>query len=155
MLLNVENLINDFVEVAILSGFHISQDDVLHEALPAPHRPASLPKNKQAVYFFSMPTSEIMVLKVGKVGSKSNARFLSQHYNPNSSRSNLSASLLKHPEVWSQLGISDDLSSSNVGDWIKQNVDRENFYLDAQHGKILLSLLEIFLQSRFNPIFEG
>jgi len=155
MLLDVENLISDFIEVASISGFYVNRDDILYQALPAPHNPVNLPKNKQAVYVFSMPASNNKILKVGKVGPKSNARFLSQHYNPKSSNSNLSASLLKHPEMWMQLGISGGINLSSVGDWLKQNTDRENFYLDIRHGKYLLSLLEIFLQSRFNPIFEG
>ncbi|MCP4142694.1 MAG: hypothetical protein GY755_20835 [Chloroflexi bacterium] len=155
MLSNIEKLLDDFVKVANISGFDIDYKTVVYEAWPAPHKPKSLPVNKQAVYVFSMPTSTKKVLKVGKVGSKSNARFLSQHYNPNSSKSNLSSSILKHSEMRLELGVGDDFDTLNIGSWVKENVDRENFYIESQHGKLLLSLLEIFLQCRLKPIFEG
>lgn len=154
MIDNVQNLISDFVAVAKLAGFSISSVDIEHEMLHAPHHPASLPIGKQAVYVFSLTNASKLVLKVGKVGSNSNARFLSQHYNPKSSNSNLSKSLLKDQSVWVKLEIS-DLSEINVGEWIKQNTDRDNFYLNSDFGLPLLSLLEVFLQCRLQPIFEG
>jgi hypothetical protein len=48
-----------------------------------------------------------------------------------------------------------DLSEDNVGDWIKANVHRMNFLMDAECGIRLLSLLESFLQCRPEPKFEG
>jgi hypothetical protein len=59
------------------------------------------------------------------VGPKSQARYTSQHYNPQSSNSNLAESLLS---VGSELGLS-ELSESNASTWIKNNVDRVNFLL--------------------------
>jgi hypothetical protein len=154
MIDNVQSLISDFVTVARLAGFSIASVDITHEMLHAPHRPVSLPFGKQAVYVFSLTDVPQLVLKVGKVGSNSNARFLSQHYNPKSSNSNLSKSLLKDQSVWVKLGIS-NLSEINVGEWVKQNTDRDNFYLNSDFGLPLLSLLEVFLQCRLQPIFEG
>ncbi len=90
-------------------------------------------------------------LKVGKVGPKSQARFTSQHYRPASSNSNLAKSLVAGHE---KLGLS-DITDSNVGAWIKGNVDRVNFLLSAECGIPTLTLLESFLQCRLNPFFEG
>jgi hypothetical protein len=95
-----------------------------------------------------------VVLKVGQVGPRSNARFLSQHYNPNSSRSNLAKSLLQHPETWPRLGVT-ALDEATVGDWIKTHTARDHFYLDAGQSKLLLNLLEAFLHGRLRPLFEG
>lgn len=154
MIENVHGLISDFVTVAGLSGFSIMSADIVHEILYAPHRPVNLPIGKQAVYVFSLANPHSVVLKVGKVGSNSNARFLSQHYNPKSSNSNLSKSLLKNELTWGKLGIN-TLSEVSVGNWIKQNTDRDNFYINSEFGLSLLSLLEVFLQCRLQPVFEG
>jgi hypothetical protein len=154
MLSNPQGLLHDFVEVAALSGFEIQPTAVLHEVLPAPHQPPSLPKGKQAVYVFSLAGHGAPVLKVGKVGPRSNARFMSQHYNPNSSQSNLAKSLLKHPETWQRLGIT-TLDENSVGDWLKTHTARDHFYLDAKQSNFLLNLLEAFLHGRLRPLFEG
>ncbi len=83
MLTNTNDLIADFVRVATLSGLSIVKRDIAHETLRAPHTQPTLPDNSQAVYVFSLSNPPFTVLKVGKVGPNSNARFQSQHYNPN------------------------------------------------------------------------
>ncbi len=45
------------------------------------------------------------MVKVGKVGANSSARFCSQHYLPGSSGSNLAKSLLSERVLWPYLGI--------------------------------------------------
>jgi len=155
MLADPKGLMRDFVQVADLSGLTIGLKDIAHEALRAPHRPHSLPKGKQAVYVFSLAAPGATVLKVGKVGPRSNARFLSQHYNPHSSsQSNLAKSLLQHREVWERLRIP-VLDDDSVGDWLKTYTDRDHFYIDAKQSKFLLNLLEALLHGRLHPLFEG
>jgi len=154
MLADPKGLIRDSVQVANLSGFAIGTKDITHEVLRAPHRPCSLPKDKQAAYVFPLAAPGATVLKVGKVGPRSNARFLSQHYNPHSSQSNLAKSLLQHPEVWERLRIP-VLDDDSVGDWLKTYTDRDHFYLDAKQSKFLLNLLEALLHGRLHPLFEG
>jgi len=154
MLADSQALIRDFVQVAGLSGFAIGAEAVTHEVLPAPHEPHTLPKGNQAVYVFSLAPPGSTVLKVGKVGPRSNPRFVSQHYNPNSSRSNLAKSLLQHQETWHRLGIT-TLDEATVGDWLKTHTTRDHFYLDAGQSKLLLNLLETFLHGRLRPLFEG
>ena len=90
-------------------------------------------------------------LKVGKVGPNSQARYTSQHYSPSSSNSNLAKSIVS---ARADLGVP-DITESNVGAWIKSNVDRVNFLLDAEWGIPVLTLLESFLQCRLRPRFEG
>lgn len=79
-----ESAIDDFRTVARLAGVELSNDSISVEYLSAPHLPPTkLPLVKMAVYVFSKGPE---VLKVGKVGAKSQARYTSQHYNPGSAR---------------------------------------------------------------------
>ena len=134
---------DDFIEVARLSGISLSPRDIHVEILRAPHSPSTLPPGKMAVYVFLLGDE---CLKVGKAGPNSGPRYLFQHYNPDSSRSNLAKSLLKeHPH----------LTKESVGDWIKNHTDRINFLLDQRVGIPALSLLEVFLQCRLRPRYEG
>ncbi len=67
---------------------------------------------------------------MGKAGPKSNARFQSQHYNPRSAQSTLAGALMKSRILWSYLG-SAELTAAEVGNWIRRNTDRDNFYLTS------------------------
>jgi hypothetical protein len=142
-------LLDDFRKVVALAGVSLPPAAISFETLPAPHKPPSaLPNGKMAVYVFIWNGR---CLKVGKVGPKSQARFTSQHYSPASSNSNLAKSLVAGH---GKLGLS-GITESNVGTWIKTNVDRANFLLNAESGIPVLTLLEAFLQCRLNPVFEG
>ena len=139
----------DFRTVAQLAGVDLSSDDVRVELLPAPHvAPTRLPSGMMAVYVFSHAGE---VLKVGKVGPNSQARYTSQHYNAGSAMSTLAGSLMADSERY---GLS-DMERSDIGPWIKANIDRVNFLLKAQLGIPVLTLLESFLQCRLRPRYEG
>lgn len=142
-------LLDDFRKVVALAGVSLPPTALSFETLLAPHKPPSaLPSGKAAVYVFVWNGC---CLKVGKVGPKSQARFTSQHYSPASSNSNLAKSLVGgHGKI----GLS-GITESNVGGWIKTNVDRVNFLLNVECGMPVLTLLESFLQCRLNPVFEG
>ena len=90
-------------------------------------------------------------LKVGRVGTKSGARYVSQHYSPTSAKSTLAASLLKDREAV----VEHHLTHANVGDWIKENADRVNLLVDASCGMPALTLLEAFAQCRLRPSVRG
>jgi hypothetical protein len=75
------------------------------------------------------------------------------HYNPGSSNSNLAKSLLAHPILWSWLGIQ-DLASDSVGDWIRNNLDRTNFFLPGGRPQVLATL-EVYIRARVGSVFEG
>lgn len=112
-----------------------------------PHRSKSLPADKMAVYGFWLNES---CLKIGKCGPNSNARFLSQHYNPGSSKSNLASSMLSDVQM-RKLGINE----TNVGEWIKTNCRRIDILLDSNLGIFTLELIEAILHYKFEPIYEG
>src|SRR5699024_11479515 len=80
------------------------------------HKPKSIPIGMMGVYAFWYNDR---FLKIGKAGSKSGPRFLSQHYNPKSAQSTLAASILRDPDML-QFGITEE----NVGVWIKENCRR-------------------------------
>jgi hypothetical protein len=101
-----------------------------------------------AVYVFAKGPD---ILKVGKVGAKSQARYTSQHYNPGSALSTLAASILADRV---SLGLN-VIEEASVGRWIRENIDRVNFLMDERCGVPVLTLLETFLQCRLKPRYEG
>lgn len=144
-----QDLVAVFYKVARLAGAELSEQAIQVEFLPAPHVPPSkLPSGRMAVYVFSRGAE---VLKVGKVGANSGPRYAYQHYNAGSAASTLAASVLADRH---RLGCG-DVEPSDVGAWIKQNVDRTNFLLDQRLGIPVLTLLEAFLQCRLRPLYEG
>ena len=145
---NPEQLLEVFRSVAKLCEIEIGPDVISIEILKMPHRPPrNLPKGKMAVYVFS---DKECVLKVGKAGPKSQARYKSQHYKF-SAPSTLAKSLLSDEDRVRKY----DLTKENVSDWIKENTDRVNFLVDANMSKWLLNLLEAFVQCRLRPTYEG
>jgi hypothetical protein len=149
MRLDTQALIGDFRKVAALAGLDVPEEALTVEWGPAPHvPPPSLPHGKMAVYVF---VHRDECLKVGKAGPRSRARYTSQHYLPGSSRSNLAKSILA---ARTKMDLT-ELLDSEVKDWICRNVDRYNFLLDIRCGIEALSLLEVFVQCRLKPQFEG
>ena len=144
-----QQLLDDFLAAVKRGRIEISQDAIDFEILPMPHRPPScLPKGKVAVYIFS---DRERVLKVGQVGPNSQPRYTSHHYNPKSSGSNLSKSLLEDEHAKEKYG----LSQETVGEWIKENTDRVNFIIHADYYGPVLTLFEAFVQCRLDPVYEG
>ena len=112
-----------------------------------PHVPKSLPPGMMGIYSFYY---EDRFLKIGKAGSKSNARFLSQHYNPHSASSNLASSILKDCNM-AYL----NLTSQNISDWIKSHCRRIDILLDESLGVFTLELVEAILHYKYEPLYEG
>ena len=159
MAVDGRELIAAFRTVAEAAG--LGGKGIMHEQQLAPHQPHKLPAGKGAVYVFSLSKAwgeqcgacPGCVLKVGKVGPNSNARFESQHYNAGSAPSTLAARLLQHPEVWQALGLSDPTRRS-INTWLRARIDRNNFYVAGEEDG-LRSLFESFLIARLQPVFEG
>ena len=147
--MDTQALMRDFRQVAALAGQNLDASAIEVEVLKAPHRPPSrLPAGKMAVYLFSYGTS---VLKIGKAGPNSGARYISQHYNAASAASTLAGSLLKDGD---EIGIT-GLTVKSAGEWIKNNTDRVNFLMKIECGVPTMTLLESFLQCKLKPRFEG
>lgn len=112
-----------------------------------PHQPKGLPTGAMGVYTFFYNGH---FLKIGKAGPNSNARFLSQHYSPNSAMSNLAKSILSDKKM-QNLGISEQ----NVGFWIKHNCSRIDIIIDVKAGIFALELIEAILHYKYCPLYEG
>ena len=112
----------------------------------ANHIPSKLPMGNMAVYLFFHNKK---CLKVGKVGSNSNARYTSHHYNPKSSQSNLASSLIKDKDSFP------DMDVNNIGHWIKENTTRYNLLIPEKYEKLFLNFSEAFFILMYNPRYEG
>jgi hypothetical protein len=144
----MDEALKDFVTVASLAHTRLCREDIETEYLEAPHKPPPLlPVGKMAVYGF-WHSGEW--LKIGLAGPKSNARYTSQHYNPNSAPSTLAASLVKDARM-SEFA---DFDASAPGAWVKSRCSRVNILLDSKHGPFVLALLEAFLHLRLRPRYE-
>jgi hypothetical protein len=145
---DIEEATGDFITVARLARAPGGPEDIHVEYLAAPHTPLRhLPTGKMAVYGFWHGGEW---LKIGMAGPHSNARYTSQHYNPNSAGSTLASSLLNDPRMsnWPSF------RPSAPRDWIKSATNRVNILLDSKHGPLLLALLEAFLHLRLRPRYE-
>ncbi|MCB1595823.1 MAG: hypothetical protein KDI76_13015 [Xanthomonadales bacterium] len=138
----------DLKAAATSAGFQFDSNEIELQTLNAgkeTHVPSKLKKDNAAVYIFQYGD---IFLKVGKVNSKSNARFQSQHYNPNSSNSNLSKTLINNKEFSVKIG------DKHPGDWIKKNTTRYNILIPAKLGKNFVHFVEAFFILKCDPIFE-
>ena len=134
------------VSAAIGRPIDINKINVIDRGQP--HlQPHCLPKGKMAVYTF---VYEGAVLKIGKAGPNSNARYTSQHYNPKSAMSNLAKSILSDKEM-----LGKGINEENVGEWIKQNCRRIDIEIDVDLGIFTLEFIEAVLHYKYTPKYEG
>ena len=126
-------------------GVNDDQIEVIDNGCP--HKTSTLPKGKMAVYAFFYDEK---CLKIGKVGPNSNARYNSQHYYPESSKSNLAKSIISD-KYFEKKGILID----KIGIWIKENTQRVNIIMDKEIGILTLGFIESFSILYFNPKYEG
>ena len=119
------------------------------------HLTEDLPKEKMGVYAFyykENTNTPGIFLKIGKAGPNSNARWKNQHYDPHSSKSNLSKSLLTDNSFKNKTGINEQ----NVGQWIKDNTQRIEIIMDYKAlGIFALELVESSLHYKYEPKYEG
>jgi hypothetical protein len=134
---------------AAIAGFNVNPENltlIQWNAGLQTHMPSALPYSNSAIYIFKWGN---IYLKVGKVNSNSSARYQSQHYNPASSTSNLSKSLLNNIEFQGLLNY------GNVGEWIKSNTTRFNILIPSKLGKNFVHFAEAFFILKCNPKFEN
>lgn len=112
-----------------------------------PHQPKTLPHQMMGIYTYWYNGE---FLKIGKAGLNSNARFLSQYYNPRSARSTLTASILQDDRMQG-IGINE----SNIGQWIRNNCRRIDILLDSDLGIFSLELIKESLHYKYEPVYEG
>ncbi len=161
MLTDLDDLLGDFDAAAHVAEVQGWPCDVTTARLGAPHRPPALPSGYGAVYAFALsqdagqraPAGPGAVLKVGRVGPNSAARFSAQHYSSRSAGSSLAKSLLRYRVMWPWLGIS-DLEETTVKSWMTSNLDRAHWFVPAGRQEVL-SELEVYIRARVGSVFEG
>jgi hypothetical protein len=115
----MQNALAAFITVTDLAGVPIRLDELQVEFLPAPHKqPSSLPSGKMAIYAF---WSNDEWLKIGKAGSNSGPRYISQHYT-GSAMSTLAGSLANDIHMNDVEGF----DKLKPGEWIKKSTSRVN-----------------------------
>lgn len=143
-----------------------------------------LEDGKMGIYMFCyMYKDKEVFLKIGKAGEKTKARFSTQHYCINKTKSTLAKSLIKSiqedrldnkvlEEIKQEITaiitkeemkqILDNLDNSNlkdkkdgIKDWMKSKLTKINIVLDASLGNRVLSFFEEYFIFKYNPIFEG
>lgn len=134
--LMLDELKGQIISVIQMAGTNILESQIQIIDRGIPHKPVGLPKGNFGIYSFQYEND---FLKIGMVGQNSNARFVSQHYIPNSSQSNLAKSILMDSDF-----SSFNLTADTVGEWIKLNVRRIDFIIDASLGVFVLNPLGVF-----------
>ncbi|MBS5863765.1 MAG: hypothetical protein KIC54_03650 [Clostridium sp.] len=143
-----------------------------------------LEDGKMGIYMFCYRYKDKEVfLKIGKAGEKTKARFSTQHYCINKTKSTLAKSLIKsiqedridnevlekikqeiaviitQKEMKQILDHSDACNlkktKENIKAWMKHNLTKINIVLDANLGNRVLSFFEEYFLFKYNPIFEG
>lgn len=143
-----------------------------------------LEDGKMGIYMFCYRYKDKEVFfKIGKAGEKTKARFSTQHYCINKTKSTLANSLIKSiqedridnkvlEEIKQEFTaiitkeemkqILDNSDNSNlkdkkdgIKDWMKDNLTKINIVLDASLGNRVLSFFEEYFLFKYNPIFEG
>lgn len=110
------------------------------------HIPTALEPQMAAIYIFKAADE---CLKVGKANSKTKARYQSQHYSPDSCKSNLAKSLLGDAD------FEQKIERREVGSWIRTNTSRYNILIPADIGKDFIHFAEAFFRLLCRPRFEG
>jgi hypothetical protein len=133
VVINASQLISDFArDLRLQLGVTADLSQISHDCWTAPHKAKPLRAGCGAVYVFSLsrdaavPAGAGRILKIGKAGANSNARFQHQHYSPGSAMSTLAVAILNNPLLWPYIGYSTAIA--DVGTWIRENTDRDNFY---------------------------
>jgi hypothetical protein len=115
---DIINAMAAFEQVTELAGMPIRQDQWEIEFREAPHCPPPiLPAGMKAIYGF---WGAGVWLKIGMAGTKSQARYTSQHYNKGSAPSTLAASLANDPRMSDLVEFDQD----SPGAWIKTRCNR-------------------------------
>jgi hypothetical protein len=136
MMIDLDMLVADFTASADQAAVDDWPCPLRTDIIRAPHVQPALPRGHGAVYVFALGAAAGesatcgagTVLKVGRVGARSEPRFRSQHYNPRSAGSTLANSLLTYRIMWPWLGI-DHLDENDVKNWMLSNLDRFHIFV--------------------------
>ena len=147
---DIHSALKDFSVVSELAGEKLVPGELIVESLPAPHEyPRRWPKGKMAIYGFWLNGEW---LKIGQVSPNSRERYIYQHYNKDSSGSNLAKSIANDPSMQGDILC---LDKAELREWIKRETSRVNILMPSTMSRGLRLLLEAFLHVRLRPRYEG
>lgn len=130
--------------------FNIQRDKIKVFDRKKPHKIEVIPNNYMIVYIFKYNN---YYLKIGKAyGKNRNKRPNNYHYRPNSSPSNLAKSIINDPKRKEYYGI---FATENIKDWMLENLQRIDIWIDESLGVWTLNLIEVALQYEYRPRYEG
>lgn len=132
----------------ICEEFNIDKNKIEIIRREKPHKIDLLNSNQMAIYTFSYKGE---YFKIGKAWSNSNPRFKYQHYNPNSTNSNLAKRILDNDEFCNK----EKINENNIQDWMKNNLQRIDIIIDKDLKIFTLNLFESCLHYKYEPIYEG
>ena len=142
----VKDTMKQIENLSAALGCPISPADYYVEDLGCPHKwPNQLPKGYIAVYFFFEGD---IAIKIGKANAKSKARYTSQHYRINTTKSTLAKSLMNDPNRHFN-------NAAAVKNWMLKNLHRINVLIKEDKGKAATELVEAIMHYKFRPIYEG
>ncbi len=145
--MDIQKIKEKLIQITSILDKKLSDDSIEIIDRKVPHKASSLPDGKMGVYSFWYGDQ---CLKIGKVGLNSNARYLSQHYCPNSSRSNLAKSLLQDSDFRDTI-----LNEVPIKKWMLENLRRVDIIVDGSCDIFTLGLIESCLHYCYNPKYEG
>lgn len=129
-------------------NLEISKDRIKIYDRGKPHEIINVPKEYMIIYMFKYNGEYI---KIGKAnGLNKNKRPNVYHYNPDSCPSNLAKFILKDKDKYDN-----NLNKDNIKDWMINNLERVDIWVDKELGVPFLNYLESALHYGFNPKYEG
>lgn len=126
-----------------------------HEDIP------KLKDNKMGIYIYMIGNE---FLKIGKAWTNSDARWIYQHYNYNSSKSNLASSIINDKDFCKENNLKKITKENKenreyIRTWLKNNTQRINIIIkrsnDSKRDLFYLNLMESWLHYKCNPKYEG
>lgn len=166
---------------------NLKDNDALNEKNVEIHineQNCKLENGKMGIYMFCYNyKGKEVFLKIGKAGEKTKARFSTQHYCINKTKSTLAKSLIKSiqedridnevlEEIKQEIAViiskeemKKILENPNncklknkkkeISNWIREKSTKINIVLDASLENRVLSFFEEYFLFKYNPIFEG
>ena len=152
IVLEIKQLLKNVSE-SLITPFDINK--IIIEDRGCPHTHPEWKKGMKAIYTFNF---QGVFLKIGKVGAKSQSRFIYKHYKRDSKNTNssLAKSILEDNSVESISHIF-KLNDTNVGAWILNNCQRIDIWMpdDEEFDLFTQNLIEAVLHYTYQPIYEG
>ena len=137
-------------------GKTIDLDKMIFEYQPMGHNTPKFNNGNMYIYSFWFD-GENVPLKIGKAGSKSKARYTSQHYNKNSTKSCLAKSIAADTAFCNKHNI--NANTDALKKWIHANCHRLNIIMpydpSSGYDMFTLELIEAILHNMYPPKYEG